>query len=123
MSDIKDVNVDEVIHLVMNEGSVYLATTDEEYAVKTFRRLELANIRYAEESCGMSEEEAPMTVNFIAGREGDHIYLDEIAEGLSYFNENDTFITSEDDEVTFSDISINFQNPCCDDDVLDFEEM
>ena len=97
MSDIKDVNLDEVIHLVMNEGSVYLATTDEEYAVKTFRRLELANIRYAEESCGMSEEEAPMTVNFIAGREGD--------------------------EVTFSDISINFQNPCCDDDVLDFEEM
>lgn len=123
MSGIKDVNVDEVIHLVMNEGSVYLATTDEEYAVKTFRRLELANIRYAEESCGMSEEEAPMTVNFIAGREGDHIYLDEIAEGLSYFNENDIFTTEEDDEVTFSDISINFQNPCCDDDVLDFEEM
>lgn len=122
MSSIKDVNVDEVIHLVMNEGSVYLATTDEEYAVKTFRRLELANIRYAEECCGMSEEEAPMTVNFIAGRDGDHIYLDEIAEGLSYFNENDIFTTEEDDEVTFSDISANFQNPYCDDDVLDFEE-
>ena len=123
MSSIKDVNVDEVIHLVMCEGSVYLATTDEEYAVKTFRRLELANIRYAEESCGMSEEEAPMTVNFIAGRDGDHIYLDEITEGLSYFNENDIFITEEDDEVTFSDISVNFQDPCCDDDVLDFEEI
>lgn len=123
MSSIKDVNVDEVIHLVMCEGSVYLATTDEEYAVKTFRRLELANIRYAEESCGMSEEEAPMTVNFIAGREGDHIYLDEITEGLSYFNKNDVFITEEDDEVTFSDIAANFQNPCCDNIVLDFEEV
>ena len=123
MSSIKDVNVDEVIHLVMSEGSVYLATTYEEYAVRTFRRLELANIRYAEEYCGMSEEEAPMTVNFIAGRDGDHIYLDEISEGLSYFNENDTFITEEDDEVTFSDVSSNFQNPYCDEDPFDFEEV
>lgn len=114
---------DETLYIVMSDGSVYLATTDEEYAGNTYRRLELSNIRYAEECCGMSEEEAPMTVNYIAGREGDHIYVAVIPEGLSYFDNNDEFTTEEGDEITEYDVESNFQDPgqYDEEDPLDFD--
>ncbi len=124
MIDIENVAKDETIYLVMNDGSVYLATTDEEYAANTLNRLELSNIRYAEECCGMSEEEAPMTVSYIAGREGDHVYVDEIYEGLAFFDDNDEYETSEGDIVTEYDVESNFQFPSeySDEDPLDFDD-
>ena len=106
-----NIQKDEIIYLVMNEGSVYLATTDEEFAENTLSRLELSNIRYAEEEYGMSEEEAPLTVGYIAGREGDHVYIDEISDGIQYFENNDTFVTSEGDEVTQYDVESNLSEP------------
>lgn len=123
MLDITDIDKDESIYLVMSDGSLYLATTDEDYANKTLAKLELDNIRFAEECCGMSEEEAPLTVNCVAGQEGDHVYLDEIPDGLFYFEDNDVFTTSEGDEVTESDVEENMQvpNELSDYDPLDFE--
>ena len=108
------------LYIIMKEGSLYLATDDEEFAGKTLERLELSNEHFIEEEYDMKKEDDPAAFYYMMGREGDHVYMEEIVDGLEHFEDEEEYETEEGDYVTLSEIESCFSSPGCFDD--DFED-